>query len=111
MTLRLSRHQRLELCRSADGHLLLLCWTLAPVRWPVGRVRAGWVTRCVGEWPRERVVTTKEQPPDVGMPIPLDRCPICDALNVPPARCCWGCGADRAVQDMAMISSSPMSSR
>jgi hypothetical protein len=52
MTLRLSRHQRLELCRLRSGHLLLLCWTLAPVRLPGRRVRAGWVGRDVGEWPR-----------------------------------------------------------
>jgi hypothetical protein len=49
MTLRLSRHQRLELCRLRSGHLLLLCWTLAPVRWPTQRVRAGWVKRIVWE--------------------------------------------------------------
>jgi hypothetical protein len=50
MTLRLSRHQRLELCRLRSGHLLLLCWTLAPVRWPTKRVSAGWIGRIVGEW-------------------------------------------------------------
>jgi hypothetical protein len=54
MTLRLSRHQRLELCRLRSGHLLLLCWTLAPVRWPTKRVSAGWVKRIVRDWPRER---------------------------------------------------------
>jgi hypothetical protein len=51
MTLRLSRHQRLELCRLRSGHLLLLCWTLAPVRWPTKRVSVGWVKRIVWEWP------------------------------------------------------------
>jgi hypothetical protein len=49
MTLRLSRHQRLELCRLRSGRLLLLCWTLAPVRWPTKRVSAGWVKRVILE--------------------------------------------------------------
>jgi hypothetical protein len=60
MTLRLSRHQRLELCRLRSGHLLLLCWTLAPVRWPTKRVRAGWVKRALWCWPRERVLTMQQ---------------------------------------------------
>jgi hypothetical protein len=60
MTLRLSRHQRLELCRLRSGHLLLLCWTLAPVRWPGGRVRAGWVKRSVWEGEKERIHELKD---------------------------------------------------
>jgi hypothetical protein len=54
MTVPLTRHQHLEVCRLYSGRLLILCLTLAPVRMmPPQRARTGWYARVVWSWPKE----------------------------------------------------------
>jgi hypothetical protein len=53
MTVPLTRHQHLEVCRLRCGRILVLCCTYAPVRWVTGRTSAEWCRRVVWEWPKE----------------------------------------------------------
>jgi hypothetical protein len=54
MRVPLTRHQHLTVLRLHSGRWLIVCLTLAPVRWPPKRVRAGWYARVVWTWPKER---------------------------------------------------------